>query len=88
MKDWFMSHGAKPNLYRGVVMKERLDNWFMYHRAKPKQNAAYEEIRAAAKVLAETIVRLTPSSADQDAAIRKVREAVFTANAAIACGGV
>jgi hypothetical protein len=33
------------------------------------------------------IVALTPPSADQTAAIRKVREAVFTANAAIACGG-
>jgi hypothetical protein len=37
-------------------------------------------------VFAETIIRNTPPGSDQSAAIRKVREAVMTANAAIACG--
>jgi len=38
--------------------------------------------------LALVILEHTPPSADQSAAIRKVREAVMTANASIACGGV
>lgn len=68
-----------------TISQADLDNWFVYHSPKDGQNAKYVEIREAAKVFAEVIVRLTPSSADQTAAIRKIREAVFTANAAIAC---
>lgn len=64
-----------------------LDNWFTYHPPGGDQPEKYEELRAAGKALAETIVRLTPISADQTAAVRKVREAIYTANAAIACGG-
>jgi hypothetical protein len=80
-----------------------LDNWFRYHAPKPEaipthasdgahdgwttQAEAYEVLRAAGREFAAVIVRLTPPSADQTAAIRKVREAVMTANAAIACDG-
>jgi hypothetical protein len=63
-----------------------LDNWFVYHSPKADQNARYVEIRTAAKLFAQVILQNTPAGADQTAAIRKVREAVFTANAAIACG--
>ncbi len=74
-----------------------LDNWFRYH--SPSETAAqegipieevgkrYERIREAGRQLALVIRAETPRSADQTAAIRKVREAVFTANAALACGG-
>lgn len=66
----------------------RLDNWFSHHPPADMAVAArYERIRAAGKALAEVISRETPPSADQTAAVRKVREAVMTANAAIACGG-
>ena len=70
-----------------MIMQQHLDNWFQYHAPKDGQAAKYEELRAAGKAMAEAIVRLTPPSADQTAAIRKVREAVYTANAAIACEG-
>lgn len=69
------------------ITAEQLANWFTYHAPTEGQPQAYEELRAAGRALAETIVRLTPASADQTAAVRKVREAIFTANAAIACGG-
>ena len=39
----------------------------------------------AAKVFASVLLANTPPSADQTAAIRKVREAVMTANQGIAC---
>lgn len=65
-----------------------LDNWFSYHAPSESDNAKYGLIRAAGRHLAETIVLNTPASPDQTAAVRKVREAVMTANAAIACGGV
>jgi len=65
-----------------------LDKWFTHH---PPRNAMeierYERIRAAGKVFAEVILAETPGCADQTVAIRKVREAVFVANAAIACYG-
>jgi len=64
-------------------MKE-LDNIFSYHSPKPGQPERYERIRQAAKELSRTIIECTPVCADQSAAIRKVREAVMTANAAIA----
>ena len=65
----------------------QIENWFVYHPATPEQAAKYQQIRDAAKLLAYTIKANTPGCADQTAALRKVREAVMTANAAIACGG-
>lgn len=69
-------------------MQDKLDNWFSHHPpATPADVARYERLRAAGKAFAEVIVHETPASADQSAALRHVREAVMTANAAIACGG-
>lgn len=68
-----------------MITQTDIDNWFTYHSSTANQIPKYEEIRNAAKQLAEVIIGNTPSSADQTAAIRKVREAVMTANAAIAC---
>lgn len=73
--------------YENYPTQGHLDNWFQYHSPSPVQQHAYVEIREAAKHLAETILRQCPSSADRTDAIRKVREAVMTANASIACGG-
>lgn len=70
-----------------TISADQLDNWFMYHKPTEGLPEKYEELRAAGKVLAEVIVRLTPPSADQTTAVRKIREAVMTANAALACGG-
>lgn len=66
---------------------DQLQNWFTYHAPSEEQIPKYQAIRQAALALAETIVDNTPESADQSDAIRKVREAVMTANASIACGG-
>jgi len=64
-----------------------LDNIFKYHSPTPDQLPKYANIRAAAHVFAKTIVDNTPPGADQTAAVRKVREAAFTANASIALDG-
>jgi hypothetical protein len=71
-----------------MITEEQLSNWFTYHRPTPEQPAVYEALREAGRVFASVIVQNTPPSADQSAAVRLVREAVFTANAAIACGGI
>jgi hypothetical protein len=64
-----------------------LEHVFNYHPPTPEQRPKYEELRQSAKDFAATIQRLTPNCADQWAALRHVREAVMTANAAIALDG-
>ena len=63
---------------------DKLNNIFVYHAPHGDQTERYTKIREAGKSLALWIYKCTPPSADQIAAIRKVREAVMTANAAIA----
>lgn len=66
-------------------MLAQIDNWFRYHAPKEDQQERYERIRASAKDFAMVLVECTPQSADQTSALRKLRECVTTANAAIAC---
>lgn len=60
---------------------------FMHHPPTPEQLPKYAHLREAARVFADTIIEYTPQCADQSAALRHVREAVMTANAAIALDG-
>jgi hypothetical protein len=64
-----------------------IDNWFTYHAPSSDQLVTYEKLRSSARDFAKAINDLVPDCADKTAAIRKVREAVMTANAAVACGG-
>lgn len=64
-----------------------LDNTFDYHAPTAEQLPKYEAIRAGAKAFAAIIVANTPPSADQTMALRKIREAAYTANGSIALGG-
>lgn len=66
---------------------EQLLNWFTYHSPTPDQLPKFQAIREAGFNLAKTIVENSPASDDQTAAIRLIREACMTANAAIACDG-
>ena len=68
-----------------MISDADIENWFSYHVPQPDQIDKYQSIRNGAKVFAQILVNNTPSSADQTAAIRKLRECVMTANAAIAC---
>jgi hypothetical protein len=71
-----------------MISEKDLDNWFEYHAPEnDAQKARYEAIRKSGRTMAAVILAFTLPSADQTAAIRKIREAVMTANAAIACGG-
>ena len=64
-----------------------IDHWFTYHAPTQDLIPKYNAIREAGRALAVVIYANTPASADQTAAIRKVREAVMTANSSLACGG-
>jgi hypothetical protein len=71
-----------------MITQEHIEAWFTYHPpANATQKEKYEKLREGAKAFAEVILANTPASADQTAAIRRVREAVMTANAAVACDG-
>ncbi len=77
---------ATPATVRGIQEKD-LDWMFEYHRPSEDQVDRYTEIREKAKELARVILTLCPPCADRSAAIRKVREAMMTANASIALHG-
>lgn len=67
---------------------KKLENWFSYHPPKDEETVtAYRQLREGGMMLARTICLHCPPSADRSAALRKVREAVMTANASIACEG-
>ena len=69
---------------RGVRATD-LENWFTYHAPNAEQLPRYQRLREQGLLLANAILVNTPPGPDQTAAIRKVREAVMTANQAIAC---
>jgi predicted RNA polymerase sigma factor len=62
-----------------------LVNYFTYHAPKGDQTERYQRIREAALAFARVVVANTTASADQTAAMRKLRECVMTANQGIAC---
>lgn len=67
--------------------RAQLREIFTYHAPDADQQVAYEKLRNAAYDFAVALVELTPPSPDQTAAVRLLRQAVMTANAAIALGG-
>lgn len=70
------------------VNRDNIEDVFTYHPPESDdQIKSYSRLREEAKSLAEAILEETPVCGDQQAAIRLVREAVMTANAAIALKG-
>jgi hypothetical protein len=63
----------------------QLDNWFAYHRPTGDTIAAHERVRVEFRALAATLQELIPECPGKTVAFRAVREAMFAANAAIAC---
>lgn len=64
----------------------QLDNWFAFHKPPtPQVIDAHEQIRAACRTLAGVFQELIPECPDKTVAFRAVREAMYAANAAIAC---
>lgn len=69
------------------ITKEWLDDVFAYHAPDDEAKQSHEAIRTGAREFATVIVANTPMCADQFASIRLLREAMMTANAAIALKG-
>jgi len=69
------------------VTRNNLADVFTYHAPSGLANTQLIAVREAGRALAAAIIENTPQCADQQAAIRHVREAVMTANAAIVLVG-
>lgn len=69
------------------VTKANVESVFTYHPPQDGDPEKYALIRGHAKVLAAIILDQTKSCADQQAAIRHLRDCVACANAAIALDG-
>lgn len=67
---------------------EWIEDVFTYHPPTPDQIGKYQRVRDNAKAFGKILFQNTPKCADQTAAIRKLRECVHTANAAIALEGL
>lgn len=67
---------------------EILAKLFSYHPPSDATIPKYAAINQAAKNFAEVVLQNCPPSADRSDAIRKIREARMTANAAIALNGL
>mgnify|MGYP001595371972 CR=1 FL=1 len=65
---------------------DAIERLFTYHAPSEAQTHQYLRIRNAAKALVRCIDAECPPGPDRTAAVRKIREAVMTANAAIATG--
>lgn len=61
---------------------------FTYHPPTADQIVKYQKVRDKAKEFARVLFANTPRCADQTASVRKLRECVHTANAAIALDGL
>ena len=68
--------------------EEKLDQIFKYHPPNPSTGPKFETLREAARHFAKVILMNVPPGADRSAAIRKVREAVMTANAGVSLNGL
>jgi hypothetical protein len=73
---------------RPMSSAEILHELFSYHPPTPNTLPKFAAINQAAKNFAEIILQNCPPSADRSDAIRRIREARMTANAAIALNGL
>lgn len=76
------------NHLREMTSDESIDQIFTYHSPSQGQIPKYQAIREAAKYFAKILWTNVPPGSDRRAALRKLREAVMTANAAIALDGL
>jgi hypothetical protein len=65
-----------------------LEQAFTYQAPSAQQAAAYVDLRANAKAMAEGMVEMCPDSRELSLALTKLRESVMWANAAIALHGL
>lgn len=68
-----------------AINQAKLDTYFSHRKAKKGDTAKRKLIRSKAKDFANAVFVNTPAGVDRDVAIRKIREAVWTAFGGLAC---
>jgi hypothetical protein len=71
-----------------MIDSEILAELFRYHPPTPETLPKFAAINQAAKNFAEIVLQTCPYGADRSAAIRLIRDARMTANAAVALNGL
>lgn len=66
-------------------MTKQVETSFTYHAPKGDQAERYQQLRDKAKEYAQLIIKLTPESREQSAALTLLQQASMMVNAAIAC---
>ncbi len=74
----------KKKIEDATAIPPELVKLFTYHAPTPEQVTAYNAIRHSAMMLAKVIHDNCPAGPDRTTAVRRIREAVMTANASIA----
>jgi len=65
----------------------QLDNWFGYHPPVTSEvGRIHDSIRAAFRDMTKMLQLVLPEGPDKTVAFRKVQEAMWAANACLACG--
>lgn len=63
----------------------KIDRWFGKQGVTAEENPKVDEIRTAARNLADVIIKNTPTCGDQSHALRCVRDAMNTAIESLRC---
>ncbi len=84
-----LTEASAGNSFTGAPLfkhsEGELKNQFTYHPATEVTGPQFDEVRAACLTLARKLSKLMPDCYEAMVAVAKVREAMFFANAAIAC---
>ena len=72
---------------KALTEDDILNDIFRYHAPTPDQLPKYAAVREAGKHFAKILLMNVPHGPDRSTAIRKIREAVMTANQGIAFQG-
>lgn len=80
----------KVRVWQDQDAADAVNEWFKYHPPIDggNQGERYSALRESARLFAVQIVRMCPHGDDRNAALQKLREVVYVANASIACGEV
>lgn len=67
------------------ITEDQINDWFGYHPANDTTGPLHDKTRANFLALAQELRYRLPAGADRTLAIRKLQEAMWAANSAIAC---
>ena len=64
--------------------RDTVINWFTYHPATPRTGPQHDHVRSSFRLVANDLWDLLPDGPDKTLALRKLQEAMMSANACIA----